>query len=87
MTFDGEEEVFCRRWWHLRLESSWQKVWAGGVWAEGIPAGGSTAGTKCGGSVRSGAGREGGVLRPGFGSLPGLESVQKGLESIRRDWH
>lgn len=52
-TFDGEEEVFSRRWWHLCLESSWQKVWAGGVWAEGIPAGGSTAGTECGGCVRA----------------------------------
>lgn len=68
------------------LKSSWQKVWAGGVWVEGIPAGDSTAGTKCGGSVQSGGReegeREGRVLSPGSGSLPGLESMQKGLESI-----
>lgn len=73
--FHGEEEAFCGRWrWHLRLESCWHKVWAGGVWVEGILAGGSAAGRKCGENIRSG-GREGGrstLSRVWISARPGM---------------
>lgn len=70
----------------MRLESSWQKVWAGGAWVGGIPASQleGAAGRKWGGdNIRSGGREEDFVQGLDLGQA--LNARQKGLESMLRD--